>query len=197
MLAANDGLVRLTFGELLAMKSIDDNAPVVTADTYPENPVERHIKWNRRPLLEQYSRDDEPVLMRGAWWVMINKHTGNDNWSGSFSSFSQSIADRFIGFHKLTLITANDFEKAEEKISTLMLQGNSYKRSAYRRAKTPIYLPLPSAFYDRPRVFVKGKEFRVCVERYRMMCSLRSKESRLASLKSRIKQIQEKAVCQK
>lgn len=197
MLAANDDLVRLSFNDLLALKEIDSDAPIVTADTYSRRIFGHNIRWKKEPLPEQYNQNDEPVLMRGAWWAMVKHHTGEHNWSGSFSSFSQSVVDRFIRFHKLTLITTEDFEKAEDTISALMLQGNRHKRSAYRRAKTPIYLPPPKKIDGRAHIFVKGKEFCVSFERYRMMCALRSKERRLASLESRIKQIQEQLLCQK
>lgn len=189
--ASNDGALLLTFDELLEMKAIDDDAPVVTRDTYART-LDHRIEWKNEPLESQYNKGDEPVIMRGAWWTMVRKHTCEDNWSGSFSSFSNDVAERFIRLHRMTLITKNEFEKAEQKILDLMIQGNRYKRSVYRRAKTPVELHPPKKYSEIAVVYVKGRKLVVSKERYLMMCSLHAKASRLKTLEEKINQIKER-----
>ena len=129
---ANDEDVRYSYEDIVAYLHEDHRPdepriPLVPRNTYKGAiPDALRIKYHTlRKFNSQYDSEIEPVIMKGAWEIMINKYP-------SRKQFNDEVRGRFLRFYKATILSYKDAQKWKEKIDTLM-NKDVRKRHWYRR----------------------------------------------------------------
>ena len=129
---ANDEDVRYSYEDIVAYLHEDyrpdePRIPLVPRCTYKGNiPSERRIKYHTlRRFGWEHDTENQPVIMKGAWEIMVNKYS-------SRREFNDEVRDRFLRFYKATILNYADAQKWKEKIDTLM-HKDVRKRYLYRR----------------------------------------------------------------
>ena len=129
---ANDEDVRYSYEDIVAYLHEDHRPdepriPLVPRGTY-KGAIPHALRINYHTLRKfnsQYDSEIEPVIMKGAWEIMINKYP-------SRKEFNDEVRGRFLRFYKATILSYKDAQKWKEKIDTLM-HKDVRKRHWYRR----------------------------------------------------------------
>ena len=129
---ANDEDVRYSYEDIVAYLHEDHRPdepriPLVPRCTY-KGAIPNALRLNYHTLRKfnsEYDSEIEPVIMKGAWEIMVNKYS-------SRRAFNDEVRDRFLRFYKATILNLADAQKWKEKIDTLMYKDVG-KRRLYRR----------------------------------------------------------------
>ena len=129
---ANDEDVRYSYEDIVAYLHEDHRPdepriPLVPRCTY-KGAIPNALRLNYHTLRKfnsEYDSEIEPVVMKGAWEIMVNKYS-------SRRAFNDEVRDRFLRFYKATILNLADAQKWKEKIDTLMYKDVG-KRRLYRR----------------------------------------------------------------
>ena len=129
---ANDEDVRYSYEDIVAYLHEDHRPdepriPLVPRCTY-KGAIPNALRLNYHTLRKfnsEYDSEIEPVVMKGAWEIMVNKYP-------SRREFNDEVRDRFLRFYKATILNLADAQKWKEKIDTLMHKDVG-KRYLYRR----------------------------------------------------------------
>ena len=129
---ANDEDVRYSYEDIVAYLHEDHRPdepriPLVPRCTY-KGAIPNALRLNYHTLRKfnsEYDSEIEPVVMKGAWEIMVNKYP-------SRREFNDEVRDRFLRFYKATILNLADAQKWKEKIDTLMYK-DVRKRRLYRR----------------------------------------------------------------
>ena len=129
---ANDEDVRYSYEDIVAYLHEDHRPdepriPLVPRCTY-KGAIPNALRLNYHTLRKfnsEYDSEIEPVVMKGAWEIMVNKYP-------SRREFNDEVRDRFLRFYKATILNLADAQKWKGKIDTLMYKDVG-KRRLYRR----------------------------------------------------------------
>ena len=129
---ANDEDFRYSYEDIVAYLHEDHRPdepriPLVPRCTY-KGAIPNALRLNYHTLRKfnsEYDSEIEPVIMKGAWEIMVNKYS-------SRRAFNDEVRDRFLRFYKATILNLADAQKWKEKIDTLMYKDVG-KRRLYRR----------------------------------------------------------------
>ena len=129
---ANDEDVRYSYEDIVAYLHEDHRPdepriPLVPRCTY-KGAIPNALRLNYHTLRKfnsEYDSEIEPVIMKGAWEIMVNKYSTRRD-------FNDEVRDRFLRFYKATILNLADAQKWKEKIDTLMYKDVG-KRRLYRR----------------------------------------------------------------
>ena len=112
--------------------------PLVPMHTYRGDvPSIRRLSYRMLQKFKcSYDDENQPVIMRGAWEIMINKYS-------SRKAFNDEVRERFLRFYKATILSYEDADKWRKKIDSLM-HKEKYKRRFYRQTNT-------EGMYTNPR----------------------------------------------
>ena len=129
---ANDENVRYSYEDIVAYLHEDHRPdepriPLVPRCTY-KGAIPNALRLNYHTLRRfgwEHDTENQPVVMKGAWEIMVNKYS-------SRRAFNDEVRDRFLRFYKATILNLADAQKWKGKIDTLMYKDVG-KRRLYRR----------------------------------------------------------------
>lgn len=157
---ANDEEVQYSYEDIVTEAHKDRHPdepriPLVPRSTYKDSvPYIRKLNYHMLKKFNcGYGDPNEPVIMKGAWEVIAAKHH-------SRKAFNDEVRDRFLRFHKATILSCKDAEKWKEKIDTLMHKDVS-KRYLYRRTNSDGEWTSISYLYSKRdnRIWVFGTQY--------------------------------------
>lgn len=168
------------FAAMLPLKYVHPDAPVVPSWVYPTNiGFNRYLRW--RP--EAYDENDqlkpecrgnsEPVVMRGAWEVMVQRYRPKN--------LAEKVVDRYMRLYRLSTLYTKERERVVDRLSELMYKSGKYKRRFYSGCRFCVFecvgFPPYSAY---GHFYLLGRKFKaVDYETFTMLKLLRRKLNRL------------------